>query len=187
MSKSTCTLVVSLAFTASLFCLSAVANTPPVPTPSKTVTPEITFDCKFDGGGSDKGGSWFKRCHAEGTLTPIIGVMTDGESHLKVICDDGDDDQDNHDHPLFDGPASSRFDRDDETLIIKGLKTRDDDRRAPVVTVFDIEQKDLCPPTRPERNDERRFSSQIQFDQEGNDFILTGRCEFKCNTPPPLN
>lgn len=184
MSKSTCTLVVSLAFTASLFCLSAVANPLPTPSPTKTVTPDITYKCKFDGGGSDKSGSWFKRCHAEGTLTPILGVMASDESTLKVICDDGDDDQDDHNHPLFDGAASSRFDRDDQTLIIKGVKTRDDDRSTPVITVFDIEQKDLCPPT---RNDDRRFSSQIEFDQDGNDFILTGRCEFKCTTPVALN
>lgn len=184
MSKSTCTLFASFAVTASLFCFSAGADQLPFPTPSKTVTPEVTFKCEFEGGGSGKAGSWFKRCHAEGQFeeAPVVGIQND-ENHLKVICDDGDDnDQDNR--PIFDGGLKTRFDRDDWTLILKGVDVRDDDRRPPVITVFDIHQDELCPIT---RNDDHRYSSQIEFDDRGNDFILAGHCEFKCVTPVALN
>ena len=189
MSQSTRLFFTSFTVAASLFCISAMASqgngepTTPAPSPSPTYTgvPEVKFECKFEGGGdAGKGGGWVEKCRVEGQFFDYTDGQIGTGDRMKVICNDGDDD---HDKTVYDDGLKTRFDRDDKTLILKGER-RDNDRMPPVVTVFNIDQDDIC---RPVRDDQRKFSSQIEFTQEGNSFLIPGRCEFKCELPTALN
>ena len=169
------TILVSFAALTSLFSMAALANPLP-PYASRFVVPEsIKFECKFEGGGSGKAGSWAEICRAEGQWSKY--ESRDEVDRLKVLCDNGDDNQDHH--PIYDDSLKIRFYPDDQILILKGI--HHGEHSTPLITVYNIDSDDLC------RHDhgKYRFSSQIEFTEEGYSFVIPGRCEYKCNVGAP--